>query len=122
MTQKCKRLSRLFFCLSWLLTVCPVLVYLVRAFVIGLPHQKLTLGCMVVVAGILTAISVMNKVVIRSTKWILILGIYAAIREILPLLIMIAVFTIIDEFIIGPLHRHYKLKYKINKEMDDRGI
>ena len=122
MTQKFKRLSRLFFCLSWLLTVAPVLVYLVRAFVIGLPHQKLTLGCMVVVAGILTAISIMNKVVIRSTKWILILGIYAAIREILPLLIMIAVFTILDEFIISPLHKHYKLKYKINKEMDDRGI
>lgn len=122
MTQKCKRLSRLFFCISWLLTVCPVLVYLVRAFVIGLPHQKLTLGCMVVVAGILTAISALNKVVFRSTKWILILGIYAAISEILPLLIMIAVFTIIDEFIVEPLHKHYKLKYKINKEMDDRGI
>ena len=122
MTQKCKRLSRLFFCLSWLLTVAPVLVYLVRAFAIGLPHQKLTLGCMVVVAGILTAISAMSKVVIRSTKWILILGIYAAIKEILPLLIMIAVFTILDEFIISPLHKHYKLKYKINKEMDDRGV
>lgn len=48
------------------------------------------------------------------------IGLYVAVDNIIPLLIMLAVTTIIDEFILTPLARHYKAKYTINKEIDNR--
>lgn len=121
MTQKYKKLSRCFFWLSWLIITTPMMVYLIRAFIIGAPHQKVSLGLTVVVAAILTGISVMNKVVIRSTKWILMLGIYFVLKEILILMLLVAIGNILDEFIFTPLHKKYKNKYIINKEIDKRG-
>ena len=120
MTLKYRKLSRLFFWLSWIVTIAPLIFYTVRAFYIGAPYQKLALGCMLIVAAILTAISALNKVIIRSTKWIIILGVYSALKNILPLLIMIAIGTIIDELALTPLHKKYRNKYIINKTIDER--
>lgn len=119
-TRKYINLSRLYFWLSILCTISPVIVYLIRAFVIGTPTQKLSLGCFATVAVILVAINVMFKMHIRSTIWILILGIYLVLHNILPLLLMIACSTILDEFILTPLHKKYKSKACINKEIDKR--
>ena len=51
--------------------------------------------------------------------WVLLLGIYLALDNVMPYLIAIAICTIVDEFIISPIYRSTKNKYTINKEIDD---
>ena len=119
-TQKYKTLSHIFFWLSLLITILPVFIYMIKAFVEGTTGQKLSLGCMAVVAIILVCVNILFKMHLRSIIWILVLGIYIVIKNILPLLLIIAVGTILDEFVLTPLHKRYKQKATINAEIDKR--
>lgn len=119
-TKKYLMLSRLFFWLSIIMTIVPVLVYVVKAFVDGAPSQKLTLGITVIVALILTVINLIFKFHIRSVIWIMVLGIYFCIDNIMPLLLIVAISTILDEFVLTPLHKNFRAKAKINREIDKR--
>lgn len=119
-TKKNARLSCLFFWLSLIVTLLPVIVYVILAFVNGEVHQKATLGVTVTVAMILFVINVVFKYHIRSVLWILVLGIYFCIDNIMPLLLMVAIGTILDEFILTPLHKSFKNKKTINYEIDKR--
>lgn len=106
--------------LSMLVTLVPVLVYLVAAFVEGTPAQKLTLGATFTVAVVLTFLNVVLKYRIRSTLWILLIGIYVCMRDVLPLIWILAVGTVLDEFMLTPLAKRFKAKYTINGEIDKR--
>lgn len=119
-TIKYRKLSALFFWLSLLVTVVPVLVYAVMGFCKGEVHEKVTLGITLIVAAILVVINIVFKYHIRSVLWILVLGIYFCIDKIMPLLLLVAVGTILDEFILTPLHKSFKSKAKINREIDKR--
>lgn len=108
--------------LSVLITLLPVVYYVIK----GLAdksistRQKACLGCMVCLAIILYLINVLMKYSIRSTIWILLLGVYVCLEDILPLILMLAISTIIDEFVLTPLKKHYASVYRINKEIDCR--
>lgn len=119
-TKKYSMLSRLFFWLSIIISFVPVLVYVVLGFVNGEIGQKITLGMTLFIAIILFAINMIFKFHVRSALWILVLGIYFCLDKILPLLLMVAVGTILDEFLLTPLHKSYKSKAKINLEIDKR--
>ena len=106
---------------SFLTTILPVLIFVILGFINGSAGQKFTLGICALIAGILTLINLMFKYKIRSSIWILLIGIYVCVDNIIPLLIIIAISTIIDEFILEPLVKSYKAKYIINKEIDKRG-
>ena len=43
-----------------------------------------------------------------------------ACNNIIPLLIIVAALTVIDEFVLEPLYKRYREKYVINKEIDKR--
>lgn len=120
MTKKYKRIYKLLSLLSLLLTLAPIIVYIILGFMHGSIGQKVTLGICLLMTIILTLINVMFKYKIRSTIWILLIGIYVCMDKITPLLIIIAITTIIDEFILEPLVKSYKSKYTINKEIDKR--
>ena len=120
-TKKYKNRAKFLNVLSWALTFVPILVYVVIAFINGGPTQKLAMGLTVTISAMLVAVNFMMKLNLRSTIWVLILGIYACVKNILPLLLIVAITTIIDEFIISPLAKSYKQKYVINKEIDARG-
>ena len=108
--------------LSVLITLLPVVYYVIKGFAdesIG-TKQKACLGCMVCLAITLYLINVLMKYSIRSTIWILLLGVYVCLEDILPLILMLAIGTIIDEFILTPLKKHYASVYKINREIDRR--
>lgn len=120
-TKKYQRLSILFQALSILVLVAPLAYYTIYGFINGEVTEKLTLGITFVVACILLVINVLFKYHIRSTIWILVLGIYFCIDSIMPLLLMVAIGTILDEFILTPLYKSYKNKCTINKEIDKRG-
>lgn len=119
-TKKYQRLSILFQCLSILVLVAPLAYYTILGFINGETTEKLTLGITFVIAAILFIVNVLFKYHIRSTIWILVLGIYFCIDNILPLLFMVAIGTILDEFVLTPLHKSYKNKCTINREIDKR--
>lgn len=120
-TKKIRNRYRLFKSLSICLTFLPLIVYVIIAFINGQPFEKFTMGCMVMIALIFVMLNVIMKYNIRSTVWVLILGIYLCLDDITPLLIIMAVSTIIDEFVVSKLANKYKNQFVINKEIDKRG-
>ena len=120
MTKKYKNDYILCRTLSILMTLIPLVIYTIKGFCEGTPASKVTLGVCFTTALILTIINVVFKYHMRSTIWILMIGLYVAVDNIIPLLIILAITTILDEFILTPLSRHYKSKYTINKEIDKR--
>ena len=120
MTKKYKNDYILCRTLSILMTLIPLVIYTIKGFCEGTPASKVTLGVCFTTALILTIINVVFKYHMRSTIWILMIGLYVAVDNIIPLLIILAITTILDEFILTPLSRHYKAKYTINKEIDKR--
>lgn len=121
MTKKYKIKLNICRLLSFTLTVLPVIIYTIMGFMDGTIGEKVSLGICVVLALIFVLINVMFKYHIRSTLWVLLIGIYVCIDNIIPLLIIMAATTIIDEFVLVPLINKYKNKYIINKEIDLRG-
>ena len=120
MTKKYKTNYILCKTLSILMTLIPLVIYTIKGFCEGTPGSKVTLGVCFTTALILTIINVVFKYHMRSTIWILMIGLYVAVDNIIPLLIILAITTILDEFVLSPLSRYYKSKYTINKEIDKR--
>ena len=122
MTSKYKKLSILTFLLSAMCSVCPILIYVIKAFVDKDVQSvnKYTLGIMCSVALVVTLINIVAKLHLRCIPWILLLGIYLCLKNITALLVIMAITTIIDELILMPLHKSFKNKYTINKEIDKR--
>lgn len=121
MTKKYKNKLNLFRSLSFSLTVLPVILYAILGFYNGSIGEKVSLGICTLLAIMFVIINIMFKYHIRSTLWIMLIGIYICIDNIIPLLITMATSTVIDEFILVPLIKKYKDKYIINKEIDARG-
>lgn len=119
-TKKYKSLSLLFLSLSILVLAAPLVYYVIAAFVQGDVGEKATMGVTVVVAAAMFIANILFKFHIRSTLWVLVLGIYMCLDSIQVLLICVAVGTILDEFILTPLHKKYKSKGEINLEIDRR--
>ena len=120
-TKKYHRLFILLRTLSVIVILAPMMYYVIRGFIEGETTEKLTLTGTFFIAIILTAVNVLFKYSIRSTLWIIVLGIYSCIENIMPLLLMIAIGTIFDEFLLTPLYKSYHAKCTINKEIDKRG-
>lgn len=119
-TKKYTNLYWLFRSISFLVLIVPLIVYGVKGFIEGDVTEKFTLGMTISIAAILVALNILFKYHIRSTIWIVVLGIYFCIDNIMPLLLCIAIGTILDEFIFTPLYKSYKNKATINKEIDKR--
>lgn len=119
-TKKYKKNRDIFRLLSLILTILPLLVYIIMAFINGKPSQKVTMGICCFTSLIFVMINIVFKYHIRSTIWVCLIGIYCCISNIVPLLIIMAITTILDEFIFTPLSKKYNSQYKINKEIDKR--
>lgn len=120
-TKKYKRLSKLFGLLSLLCTVFPVAYFTIQAFIQGEVQEKVTLGCTLIVCLILVALNTIKKENLRSPVYIMILGIYVCLDNLLSLFLIMAITTMAEEFIFSPLHNSFKNKAVINKEIDRRG-
>lgn len=119
-TKNYKLKALIFQCLSILVLAAPIIYYTILSFINGEATEKFTLGITFVIAAIMLAINIIFKYHIRSTLWIIVLGIYLCLDNIQVLLIMVAVGTILDEFLLTPLHKSYKSKANINREIDKR--
>lgn len=121
MTKKTKIYSILFTVISILLNLGPLVTYTLIALISSnLTHQKVALCMTVFVVLILTAIAVANKVAMKSRLWVILIGLYICLDYIMTPLIIIAVCQVLDELVVSPLAKHYRSRYKINKEIDLR--
>ena len=122
MTKKYKNKAMLYLILDIIITVLPLLVYLIKAFIEGTAVvQKVTLSLVLMVEIILVFINILFKRRIRCAVWIALIGIYSCVGSIMPLIFFLAGSTMLSEFVFEPLRKKYKNLYIINKEIDKRG-
>lgn len=119
-SKKAKKVATTMWVLSFTVTVLPIIVYAFIGFFRGSVTQKFTLGTTVTIAMALVMVNVIFKFHLRSALWVLVLGIYFCLNDILPLLLMIAIGSILDEFIFTPTYRKYRARYTTNREIDKR--
>ena len=125
-TKKCKSLATLFTVISWFLCFGLAIVYVI-VFVTGMdpaqPSIKEKLGVVIYGIGLslipMLVLAILVKDKVRPTVWMLdvILANY-----LFGSVVMYVTFGIwvLDEYVIGPLGRHYRQLYTINKEIDRR--
>ena len=120
MTNKYKKLYEIFKILSWAVTILPLVVYFVIAFSKAEIVHKLAIGSMLTIVLILTVINVIGKLQLRSPLFLLLIGIYIGLGQILTPLVITSCGVVLDEFIFTPLYKKYKQLYIINREIDKR--
>lgn len=83
--------------------------------------QKFTCSGLVVIALILTLVNIIGAKRLTCTKWLVVLGLYVAIHEyMLPLMILMAITTALDDFLFQSIIQHYKMKLEASKVIDER--
>lgn len=108
---------------SILLNVAPLATYVVLGLTSGaVIVEKVALTSTIFIVLIMSCIAWMNKTVMRSRIWLIMLGLFFCLDSIATPLIIIAVTQVVDELIVCPLRAHYKNRYTINKEIDKRNI
>lgn len=119
-TKKYKTLSIIFTCLSILSLLGPLTFYFIQGFVVAEVAYKFVLSMSLILCIFLTVISLLAKFHLRCPLFILLLGLFFVLDSVIPLLICLAVATILDELCFSPLAKHFRSKYSINKEIDKR--
>lgn len=119
-TKKYKKRAKWCNIIGTMLLVVPLLIYSILGFINGTIAEKVSLGITLIVCLIFVLINSVFKYHIRSTIWIMLLGIQICLNNITTLLIIISITTMLDEFILTPLAKKYKQKYIINNEIDKR--
>ena len=83
--------------------------------------KKLVLISMCIISGIVSVTNVFMRQRMRCVVWILIIGLYVAVRELLlPLIIIMAVTAVADDVIFSPLIAYYQAKLASSKTIDQR--
>ena len=120
MTKKYKKLALINFLLSTACLFGPIIIFFIRAFVVGDAAQKLSLGITFTAALVMFAVNIIMKSHLRSVIWVLLLGVFIVLKSYLAIILVFAITTFAEELIFSPLYRYYKSKARINKEIDKR--
>ena len=121
MTKTYRKLYIFFLIVSIFLNVYPVMYYTIRAFIESdVVIEKVTLCSTVFIVVILTFVSLVTKVSLRSTLWILMIGLYMCLDNIIDMITLVAAFQIMDEMVVTPIKKRMKTKLTIHKELDKR--
>lgn len=121
MTKRYRKAYWLLLVLSLFCNVFPLAFYTLKAVLSAdLTHEKVSLSMTVLVVIILTAVSLVNRIELRSRLWILLIGIYLCLDSIMTPLVIIAACQIVDELLICPMKKSAKNKLIINKQIDRR--
>lgn len=123
MTRKYKIRYIIFYLLSLASIIIPVIFFTIKSYIESdLVHEKITLSMTILVTLLLTVIGIANKCVYRSKLWILLIGLYICLKNIMQPLIWIATCQVLDELCFNPLKQHYKNLFIINREIDKREV
>lgn len=121
-TKKYKTYYWILFAISIALNFIPLLVYVIKGYASleVSEGRKVTLTITMMIALCLSVYNILAKKHMRSVIWIILLGVYFAVQKIELLLLLMAICTIVDEFVVEPLMKMYKFKWKSNVEIDSR--
>lgn len=121
MTKTYKFKKNITFLLSFLCTFGPLITFIIMGYSQGTEmKEKLCLTMTLITAIILSLIAIMRKIHLRSTVYIVMIGLWVALDKLLPFIITIGICTILDELIFTPLHKRWKEDYHTNKQIDKR--
>lgn len=119
MLKKYRTLYWVFNIFHILLNVAPLITFCIMAYLESdLVLEKVCLSMTVLVVVILTAVTFINHVAMKSRLWILLIGLYFCLDFIVLPLVVIAICQVLDELIVHPISQHYKLKLTIRKEIE----
>ena len=111
MKNKYKKRRNLFFILSFIATFGPFMYYGIKAMVEGEPVEKFALSMFSIVAVIIAVVAAMLKVHLRSVIWILLLGVYFCLDNLIGVILVVAICTILDELVFSPVYKRYSKLY-----------
>lgn len=117
-TYKCKMIITGI--LSFLCSFGPLIVFTIMGLAQGEGKEKIVLTMTMVGAIMIALIAAMKKIHLRSTTFILMIGLWVALDRLLPFILTVAICTIIDELILTPLYKRFKEDYHTNKQIDKR--
>lgn len=107
---------------SIILNAAPMIYYSVKALINStIIIQKAALVGSVFIVVLLTVVSWIAKLPLRSRVWIILIGLSVALPSIEDVIILTGSCQLVDELIFSPLTKYYKSKLIINKEIDRRG-
>ena len=122
-TKKSRALLWTWRLIDWLCLFAPLIIYLI----IGLVNDnvttggKVTLVAMLFIALILTVINVVAQKHLRCPIWVLLIGIYVAMEKyLMPLVIILAITSILDDLVFTPIIHYYYTQTVASKTMDKR--
>lgn len=126
--KESKRTKQLKTSLFWInaMTFLTTIFPLVFSFVWGLADgdihkgQKVFLGMTFISAIVLYIINAAMKYSLRSPLFLMLLGIYFALSEIMAVLVIVTIGTCLDEFVLTPLKNKFKTQLLASKEIDMR--
>jgi len=122
-TKVCRRKLWLFRILDWICLGAPLIVYVIIALCndgIGVGY-KVTVVATVIIALIFTIFNVIAQKRLRCPIWIILIGVYIAMKNyLLPLIIILAIVAILDDFFFTPIIHYYYTKTIASKTIDQR--
>ena len=122
-TKECRFKLWFFRILDWLCLALPLIIYIIVALVNGeaVVAQKVAVVSTAMIALMLTAFNVLSQKKLRCPIWIILIGLFVAIRDyLMPLIIILAITSILDDLVFTPLISYYRTKLIANKAMDER--
>ena len=120
MTKSYKFKKNLMLVMSMLCTFGPLVVFSIMGFVQGEGKEKLCLAMIMIAAIALSVFAVWKKLHLRSTTYILMIGLWICLDKLLPFIITIGICTILDELVFTPLYKIFNREYHSNKTFDKR--
>lgn len=122
-TKTVKTKLWLYRAIDWALLFLPVFIYIIMALQDGgvTTTGKVSVVSTVMIALILTVFNIFRQKELRCPIWIVLIGLYVAFKEwLLPLIVILAVTSTLDDLLFTPLIGYYKTKFISSKTIDER--
>lgn len=122
-TKNCRIKLWLYRILDWICLFAPVIVYIGIALFSGgvAVLGKVSIVATVIIALVLTIINVIAQKRLRCPIWIILIGLYIAIQQyLMPLIIILAITSVMDDLLFTPLIHYYYTKLVASKTIDER--
>lgn len=120
-TKKKKNKKWIFFGISTILTILPIIIALGLGFFRATDTGKVGLSMVGLSSIILAGIGFVTKNKLQDViMGIVIIALYYTCKSAIPIVIVYVACRFIDTLIITPLYNKYKTEYTINKEFDKR--
>lgn len=109
--------------LDWICLFSPTIIYVFIALFSGgvTVTGKVTVVGTVLIALVLTIFNIIMKKRLTCIIWIGLIGLYVAFKEaLLPLIVIMAITSVMHDFLLAPLTETYKTKMLASKTDDDK--